>query len=114
MSTEAINPLVNPEVQTKPEYRISIAANGLLAETVCKDRMYIFATRTGTGPITFESSLVVGGKLLAPASNMDEWFQKKRIRIATDVFPYETTKHLVKDIKQFIHRYADIPPFWKK
>jgi hypothetical protein len=74
----------------------------LLQFAVCKD-----------GKVTVEQSLVLGDAKIIPPKAARNAIETGLVTLPSAAADYESQDKLIRDLKEFIHRYADLPPFWE-
>lgn len=98
--------------------RFSSKGATLMAETVFnpKKRKPIHFCVFQGGKIRTRLSFkrIRDGARIVPPRDPNRMLEKGVVLLAARPAPYRSQTHLLKDLIQFIHRYADIPEFWEE
>jgi hypothetical protein len=108
----------DPKERPSDEHRASVVETSFLAETIYdrKRRRRHFAVWHRTdGKVTIEPFLIRpdGSRILPPPDRFDN-VGRHVILLASGVAPYGPQEQLIARIKKLLHKYADIPDWWKE
>jgi hypothetical protein len=97
--------------------RFSFISNTEMAETTFdpeRDEALSYALYTAEGTVTTEDCLVRGTKKFTPPGDHNDLIAKGLVLFPSAAVDYGTQEDLGADLRAFIRRYSDVPPFWEE
>lgn len=94
-----------------------VGADGNMAELIYNPSLnppVQFALRKSDGKVSIKPSFSLNGTQMVPPRAAQNAAETGLIKLAGGVAKYKSSEDLVGDLKNFIHKYADIPPFWEE
>jgi hypothetical protein len=110
------NERTNPE---RYEQTAGIAKGGWVFEQCVKihpdgSTQVSFAVRTPEGKIETRAFVDIGDVTYLPYSGDTKIIAKGVVNFPEQAEPYNSVKELVEDVRQFLHKYLDIDPFYER
>src|SRR6266568_2541483 len=105
-----------PEAKRTTVERASLCCESLLAELVFGQSLeaHLQFAVCESSTVTIRSSVTVKGQEVAPPRDPHRLVEKGVVLLASGVSPYGSQAQLVGELQAYIHRYADLPPFWEE
>jgi hypothetical protein len=107
---------INATQSNKPALRVESVSgdpkDGRLYETIFNEEStpsLQFVVRDPDGTLTKQSSLQVNGKTISPPVGRLRSIEDRLVLLPSDIEDYGSRSEVLGEIKDFIHRYADLP-----